>query len=156
MLLATAALHAQVFLAPSVVASGGGSYEGENFSISWTIGEVAVTTLTGGDLILTQGFQQPFDSNVGIGDKGVNWGISVYPNPVADELRVRFDTEGPGDFITELQDVTGRLISQQQHSQVFPGDVILINTSGYTSGIYFLKVLTPDRRQVQVTSIRKL
>ena len=56
----------------------------------------------------------------------------------------------------EIQDVTGRLISQEQHKQVNPGDIILLNTSTYTNGIYFLKVLTPDHKQVQVTSLRKL
>jgi hypothetical protein len=53
-------------------------------------------------------------------------------------------------------DVTGRLISQELHRQVNPGDIILLNTSTYSDGIYFLKVLTPDRQQVQVTSLRKL
>jgi hypothetical protein len=150
------ALSAQVTLAPSVVASGGGYAEGDNFSISWTLGELAVNTLTGGNLILTQGFQQPFDFNVGVRENEVNWGISVYPNPVGDELRIRFDVENPGDFLIEVQDVTGRLIGQEKHNGVNPGDIILLNISAYTSGVYFLKVLTPDRQQVQVTSLRKL
>ena len=147
---------AQVSLTPSVVSSGGGYAESGNISLSWTLGELAVTTLTGGDMILTQGFQQPFDIGVGFQKDQVNWGISVYPNPVGDELRIRFDVKDPGDFLLEIQDVTGRLISQEQHKQVNPGDILLINTSTYTNGIYFLKVLTPDRQQVQVTSLRKL
>ena len=156
MLLLSVAMSAQITLTPSVISSGGGYAEGDNISISWTLGELAVTTLTGGNMILTQGFQQPFDVGVGIRKDEVNWDISVYPNPVGDELRVRFDIDKTGDFIVEIQDVTGRLISQVQHTQVHPGDIILLNTSAYTTGIYFLKVFTPDRQQVQVTSIRKL
>jgi hypothetical protein len=156
MFLTVAALSAQIQLAPSVVASAGDHYVGDNISISWTLGELAVTTLTGGDMILTQGFQQPFDTDVSIKENEVNWGISVYPNPVGDELRIRFETEKPGDFLIEVQDVTGRLISQVQHKQVNPGDIILVNTSSYTTGVYFLKVLTPDHKQMQVTSLRKL
>jgi hypothetical protein len=154
----TVAVSAQVTLAPSVVASGGGYAEAENISISWTLGELAVSTLTGGNMILTQGFQQPFelDINPVVQKDQVTWGISVYPNPVGDELRIRFNTQNPGDYLVEIQDVTGRLVSQEQHKQVNPGDILLLNTSTFTSGVYFLKVLTPDRQQIQVTSLRKL
>jgi hypothetical protein len=151
-----AGLSAQITLAPSVIASGGGYFEGENLSISWTLGELAVSTLTGDNLILTQGFQQPFDIDVGMEEHELNWGISVYPNPVGDQLRIRFDTESEGDYFIEIQDVTGRVIAQEHHRQVMPGDIVLLNTSTYTSGIYFLKVLTGDRQQLQVTSLRKL
>ena len=156
MLLTSAAGNAQISLAPSVIASGGGYGENGNMSISWTLGELAVSTLTGENIILTQGFQQPFDIGVGIQKDEVNWDISVYPNPVGNELSIRFNVEKPGDYLLEIQDVTGRLISQEQHKSINPGDIVILNTSTYTNGIYFLKVLTPDRQQVQVTSLRKL
>ena len=154
--LAVATLSAQVILAPSVISSGGGHFDGDNFSISWTLGELAVTTLTGGDLILTQGFQQPFITGVGIAEKEMDWQISVYPNPVSDELRIRFDIPDPGDYFIEVQDVMGRLMSQEQHKQVTTGDVILLKTSHYTYGVYFLRVFTGDRQQVQVTRFEKI
>lgn len=155
-----AALNAQeVQLTPTVLASAGGYAVGDNISISWTLGELAVSTLSSTDLILTQGFQQPFEIdtiNVGIHKNELNWGISVYPNPVGDELRIRFDIDATGDYLIEIQDVTGRLVSQQQYKNLDPGDIVVLNTSTYLNGVYFLKVLTPDRQQVQVTSLRKL
>ena len=154
---AAASLQAQeVQLAPTVLASAGGYAVGDHISISWTLGELAVSTLSSGNLILTQGFQQPFDINVGIRNNEVNWGIYVYPNPVGNELRIRFDTDAAGDYLIEIQDVTGRLISQQEYKNLDPGDIVVLNTSAYLNGVYFLKVLTPDRQQVQVTSLRKL
>ena len=149
-------ISGQVSLAPSVISSGGGYGENGNISISWTIGELAVTTLQGGNMILTQGFQQPFDIDVGIRKQKINWDISVYPNPVGDELRIRFNIEKTGDYLLEIQDVNGRLISQELRKQINPGDIVSLNTSAFTNGVYFLKILTPDRQQVQVTSIRKL
>jgi hypothetical protein len=151
-----ASINAQVKLTPSVISSGGGYGVNDNISISWTLGEVAVTTLSHANMILTQGFQQPFDIGVGISRDEVNWSISVYPNPVGDQLRIRFNIEKSADFLLEIQDVTGRLLSQEQHKQINPGDIVVLNTSTFTNGIYFLKVLTPDRQQVQVTSLRKL
>lgn len=149
-------LCAQVQLTPSVIASGGGYGEGNNISISWTIGELAVNTLSSGDLVLTQGFQQPFDIDVGVLDQEVNWGIAVYPNPVGNELRIKFNTEKTDEFLIEVQDVTGRLVNQELHKEVHPGDIVLLKTERFSEGVYFLKVYTKDRQQVQVTSLRKL
>ena len=149
-------LSAQITLAPSVVSSGGGYYEGGDMSISWTIGELAVTTLEGGDLILTQGFQQPNIAAVGISQvEDMNWGISVYPNPVANEVNVRFSIERSGEYLLEIQDVTGRLFMQQEH-HINPGDELKLNMGAYISGIYFLKVSVPGQGQVQVSPLRKL
>lgn len=146
----------QISMAPSVIGAGGAYAENESFSLSWTLGELATSTLTGGDLILTQGFQQAFTVGTGIDEKETNWDILVYPNPVGDELRIRFDIPNTEDFLIEIQDLTGRLIRQVQYKKVNPGDILLLNTSTYTAGIYLLKVLTPDRQQLQVTSLRKL
>lgn len=43
-----------------VVASAGGSQSTANFSVDWTLGETVVGDVSGGSLILTQGFQQSF------------------------------------------------------------------------------------------------
>ncbi len=147
---------AQIALEPSVIASGGSYAENESMSISWTLGELATTTLSGGDMILTQGFHQPIDFGTGISTIELNWGITAYPNPVADELNIRFDIDRTRDFWIEIQDVTGRVLSLEQHKEVFPADVLQINTSNFTYGVYFLKVFTLDREQSQVLSIRKL
>jgi len=149
-------VQGQFTMAPSVIGSGGGYAESENISLSWTLGELAVSTLSGGDLMLTQGFQQPTVLGVGIIANEADWDILVYPNPVGNELRIRFNIQDPEDFLIEIQDVTGRLIQQIQQKNVDPGDELVINTSTFAYGIYFLKVFTTDRQQVQVTSLRKL
>ncbi len=146
----------QIANEPSVIASGGGQGKTETISISWTLGELATTTLTGGDIILTQGFQQPFDFGTGISTKEMNWEITAYPNPVKDDISIKFEIDRPREFLIEIQDVTGRVISLEQHKEIFPGDVVQLNTSSFTYGVYFLKVFTSDKEQSQVLSIRKL
>ena len=107
-------------------------------------------------MLLTQGFQQPVDFGTGISTEELNWQISAYPNPVTDALFVKFDIDMAREFWIEIQDVTGRVISLEQQKEVFPGDVVQLNTSNFTYGVYFLKVFTPNREQSQVLSIRKL
>ena len=128
----------------------------ETMSISWTLGELATTTLSGSDMILTQGFQQPIDVWTGIFPEEVKWSITAYPNPVTDALYVKFDIDIAREFWIEIQDVTGRVISLELKKEVLPGDVIQLNTSTFSYGVYFLKVFTPDKEQSQVLSISKL
>lgn len=153
---AMAVTEAQITLAPTVIASAGGYSEAGNISLSWTLGELAVTTLNSGDLILTQGFQQPYAIGTGINPWLTDWSIIAYPNPVEKELRLRFDIEEPTDFWIEIQDVAGRIMSQQQYKHIIPGQVLPVDMQYFTHGIYFFKVFTPDRSQVRVLSIRKM
>ncbi|MCA1746596.1 MAG: T9SS type A sorting domain-containing protein, partial [Bacteroidales bacterium] len=124
--------------------------------ISWTLGEVAVTTLQQGDIILTQGFQQSFLRNVGFATDPIKWQIAAYPNPVRDKLRIQFDLSETTDFSIEIQDVNGRLISKKEYTQIIPGDVIQVDVSAFSDGIYYFRVATTDRRQTRVISITKL
>jgi len=61
-------------VSPEVVATAGDYYEGTNVSLSWTLGELATETYTNGNVILTQGFQQPF----GIVLHGIDLDVLVY------------------------------------------------------------------------------
>jgi hypothetical protein len=143
-------------LSPTVIASAGNYSEAGGISLSWTLGEVAVTTLTQGNITLTQGFQQSFLRDVGFAKDPIRWQIAAYPNPVRDLLRIQFDLPEDRDFIIEIQDVNGRLVSQEQFKQVFPGDIIPVEMSSYNPGVYFFRVSTINREQVRVISITKL
>jgi hypothetical protein len=56
MLVATSTVYAQ-----QIVATGGGTFQSENLTLSYTIGEPVIETFTGENLTLTQGFQQPYN-----------------------------------------------------------------------------------------------
>ena len=150
-------LNAQVTLAPSVIASAGGYAENGNISLSWTLGEIAVSTLYGNDLILTQGFQQPFTLGTSINlNTTVDWNIKAFPNPVESELKIQFDLSDTKNFWIEIQDVTGRTIELQQYKEIHSGDIIPIYMTHYKYGVYFLKIFTPDKKQMRVLSIRRI
>ncbi len=59
LLISVLAFAACIFQAKAqqVVATAGGYYEGDNLSLSWTLGEPVIETFNSGGLILTQGFQ---------------------------------------------------------------------------------------------------
>lgn len=101
----------------SVVATAGGfSYStAAGASISWTLGEVAVGTLTASSIILTQGFQQG-----GIEGTDVStilpsvFGVSLYPNPVVETLKIRFVESPSGAMEVVFFDLIGRKISSMK------------------------------------------
>lgn len=69
----TSLCHAQS-IDREVISSSGDYFEGTNGSISWTLGEIATETLTDGNIILTQGFQQPY----GIVIHGIDLDVLVF------------------------------------------------------------------------------
>ena len=106
--------------------------------------------------MLTQGFHQSFGLDVGAGDRIPDLGIRAFPNPVENELFIRFDVNREGNYLLEIEDVTGRILYQQNHQNVGPGDILRINTAGFSKGVYFLRIMSSDLNRMQVTGIRKL
>ena len=70
----------------SVVSPAGNNVEAETFSISWTLGEVAVSTLTSDGIILSQGFQQGNLFVNAIEGIESEFQLKTYPNPVVNKL----------------------------------------------------------------------
>jgi gliding motility-associated-like protein len=61
----TALVHSQVgSFTPTVIGTSGGTATGAGFSLFYSIGETVVPTASSGNLILTQGFEQPSSSAI--------------------------------------------------------------------------------------------
>ncbi len=144
-------------LSPTVVASAGGYFDNGSVSLSFTVGEVAVTTLTGGDMILTQGFQQPFELDItGVDDnKSVDWSVKTYPNPVADNLNIRFTIKSPQDFTVMIMDITGKKVFIKKYVEIQPGEVKEIDMQNYHPGIYMISVTSSDQKVRRVYKVQK-
>ena len=154
-LICSPSLQAQ-FLSPQAVSSGGGYSEGTGLSLSYTIGEIAVQTLTGSSLVLTQGFQQP--SNLGtFVQKGLypDWQVKTWPNPVARDLFMQF---GPGiqtDLILETYDLTGKLHIVRKIEAPLNSHPYTLDLSHLNQGIYFLNIRTVDYSVQRIVKIQK-
>ncbi|MFK7925704.1 MAG: T9SS type A sorting domain-containing protein [Bacteroidia bacterium] len=103
--------QAQVTLERQVVASTGNQSTSGNVSISSTVGEAVSTYLISGSLSLSQGFQQADLGTVGIEElPEVVVDYTIYPNPTADELHIRFQTEKMASLQVRLFDMNGRAL----------------------------------------------
>ena len=108
LLVATSATYGQDF-SPTVIGSAGGEGEVGGMTIMWTVGEVAVATLTNGGKCFNPGLsishQRETTSAPLLTDRLV--GVSVHPNPVANELFVELPEVHSKEVYVELVDMLG-------------------------------------------------
>jgi len=142
-------------LTPTVVSSGGSYFSAGGYTLSATIGEIAVTTLKSGSLTLTQGFQQPYDIGTSIKETGLDWSITAYPNPVSEFLNIRFDLTDPIDLNVEIVDISGRKHLIRELYYVTPGEIVTFDMSGFVRGVYLVRIYTPDWRVQKTYKIQK-
>ncbi|MFC2090580.1 T9SS type A sorting domain-containing protein [Bacteroidota bacterium] len=146
-----------VVLSPTVIASAGSSSTAGDIHLSWTLGELAVSTLSEGAYILNQGFHQTYKSDIiGIDNEPIKWQINAYPNPVSKELKILFNVPEVTNFLVEIQDVTGKILYQQSYDKVYSEDIITVEMSSFAPGIYFFRISTSDRKQMRILPISKI
>ncbi len=111
-------------------------------TLSWTVGELIVDPVRSGEILLTQGFQQPaLEMSTGFSDPGFTHSISVFPNPVAMELTLETDFQDKLDF--RLVGMDGKLVRQGVCRQQASVDV-----STFPVGTYALYLIA-DGRMIQ-------
>ena len=103
---------AQVSKERDVVANGGEYSSAPGLALSWTVGEAAINTGQAANLIVTEGFQQADSDPVGTFEAAFPGDITIYPNPVEDQLTFEVTTPSPVRMKAELYDLNGKLVRQ--------------------------------------------
>jgi hypothetical protein len=144
--IATAFLCVSLYSQSNTV-SAGGDAEGDNGSISYSIGQVVYTSAQGSNVNVNQGVQQPYDVGVvtGIEEAGIN--LSVFPNPTAGMLTLNVAGEDASLLSYQLFDASGRLIDSNNKLN----STTTISLETYATGVYTLSV---SRNNKQVKSFR--
>lgn len=118
----------------NVTATAGAYSENATGSLSWTIGETVVETVSDGTNTLTQGFQQGNLSVTTLIKKTeLSSNLKVYPNPVENILHVETDKTGM-DY--QLLNINGQAVSNGKLENMTQE----INFSDLPAGTYFLKI----------------
>ena len=129
-----------------------GGYAGNNqFSLSYTIGEI-VTELgndTVNNIDLTQGFQQAYISIVSTENHIADIDISVFPNPAVNYLNVNISDLGKVKTYA-LFDMSGKLILQQE----IISNQFEISFSNFSSGNYLL-IFKNDQQKLKTLKVQK-
>ncbi len=141
-------------ITPYVIASAGDFFSSQNFSVSWTLGEMATETI-GSDVILTQGFQQPSYSTgtyvPSVTSDQVR--LKVYPIPAYNSLTLQVKGNEVIDLNVDLYDALGRKLISAKLEAGTPE--FEIDLSQIHPGIYFLKVTTTAGESIKTYQIPK-
>ncbi len=143
-------LHAQ-----ETVSASGGEASGSGGLASYTIGQLVYTMNTGTTGSVTQGVQQPYEISVVTGipeAEGMDFSLSVYPNPASDFVILKIDASTPfgnsqGKLLSicslwyQLYDNNGKLLK----SKNVISEKTQIATNDLTPAIYFLKIIEKDK-----------
>ena len=80
--------------AQEAIPATGGNGSGSGGSVSYTVGQIVYTTITGTNGSSAQGVQQPFEISVVTGipeAKDISIEIIVYPNPAQDFIMLKIE-----------------------------------------------------------------
>jgi hypothetical protein len=126
------------------------------YSLSQTVGEAMVSTLSYGNYDLTQGFQQPSINMTSPLPPQGN-GVEVYPNPVTDILKLELFGSEARDFNVTIFGLNGSVFYQDEINCTSNYWMIeSINLSEFKNGMYFVMVRSRDERIVRLFKIEKM
>ena len=130
-------------LSPTVIATAGNYSSVGGTSLSSTVGEPVIQTLSQSSTILTQGFQQPNDIINGLLDieKEADGAFSVYPNPTNAKLWFGYEFTQKGKIEVSLFDIAGRKLDYTLDETYESGKLVhSFDCTSYAAGNYVLSV----------------
>lgn len=144
-------------LAPSLMASSGNYGVHPQYSISYSIGELAVTTCYNSGNYITQGFQQSYAVTQLPGTDTVRFQlVQVNPNPAIENLNIDFFVSESNHFIVEIFNLKGSKIKQITYSEITYGNRKSLNVSNIPKGLYFVHVNSTDGKISEMFKIVKM
>jgi hypothetical protein len=121
----------------------GGTFNGLGGNVSYSIGQVIYTNSIGSTGSVSQGVQQPYEiyTSSGINDiSGITLLMSVFPNPVIDELILKLEAELSNELTYNIYDEVGKLLI----SSPIRTSTTSISMSQFTPAVYVLKVVSKN------------
>lgn len=139
-------------LSPDVVSSSGDYFTNANNSLSWTLGENIIETVSGPNNILTQGFQQTNYIITSINENSSDdYSIVAYPNPANELVELKANSKELANVTADLYDGNANLL----YSKIFK-DHLQIDLKNYVSGNYFIRVSDKERHLIRSFKIQKI
>lgn len=127
-----------------VIGSAGDYSADPSLSLSWTVGEVAVTSVSS-SLIVTEGFQQAEKNNISVNESEFLTDISLYPNPVKDVLNFNISSESDVELVVQIYDITGKQFNNQQIINVNSSYKGMIDCSALAAGNWIIKFSSTNK-----------
>ncbi len=139
--------------AQETIPATGGNASGSVGYVSYTVGQILCSTLTGTNGTVAQGVQQPYEISVVTAIKNtekIDLECLVYPNPTNGLIKLVFKSHDYENLRFCLYDINGVLL-QDEKVENMETEISMENLS---SSVYFLKVVK-DNIEVKAFKIVK-
>jgi hypothetical protein len=126
-----------------VVSSAGGYLQGENITVSWTLGEPVIDAWVNENagIMVTSGFQQGNLSTTNVPDNLLpSFGVQMFPNPANEKTSIKVTLSAVAKVNIAVHDVTGRVVMQDFFNPLTLEHTHTLNVSSLKSGIYLVRV----------------
>jgi len=133
------------------IPAGGGNASGTGGSVSYTVGQIACSSVSDNSGAITQGVQQPYEISVVTAianTEGIE--AKIFPNPTNGKVKLVFGSFDNGNLRFRLFDSNGVLL-QDKKIEDRETEIPMDNLSG---AVYFLKVIS-NNNEVKVFKIVK-
>ena len=139
--------------AQNTIPVSGGNANGSGGSVSYTVGQILYSAISGTNGSVVQGVQQPYEISIVTAiskTEDINLECIVYPNPTGGIAKLVFDSHDFENLRFRLFDINGELL-QDKKVESRETEISLENLS---SSVYFLKVIK-NNLEVKVFKIVK-
>lgn len=139
--------------AQTAIASGGTTATGAGGTVSFTIGQIAYTTVSGTGGSVAQGVQQTYrvSAPTSIEENTISLKAQIYPNPATDVLMLTVENTDFKNLNYQLMDASGKLLSQDRVNR----NATSIDVSTLPNGSYFVRVLSKSKLLKTFTIIKQ-
>jgi hypothetical protein len=131
--------YGTIIQAQNSISAAGGNATGTGGTVSYTIGQVVYTTISGTNYDVIQGVQLPFEISVLTSTEeasGITLEFSVYPNPANGFVMLKVKNYDSDNLSYKLFDMNGTLFQRDK----VKGNETLIQLGNIMPGTYFLKI----------------
>jgi hypothetical protein len=135
------------------IATSAGNFTGSGGSVSYTIGQVAYSSLSGTNGSVVQGVQQPYEISLVTSVENteeitLNW--IVYPNPTSNTIKLSVESPDFDNMSYRLFDNNGKLIQDVK----VESEETEISMYNLVPSIYFLRVIK-NKKELKTFKIIK-
>lgn len=90
----------------------------------------------------------PLDMIMSVGELSSVSEVSIFPNPVQDNLNFSYTTSVSTNYTIEIMDLTGKTLSTQVVEGYVGSNKIELNTQDFVNGMYFIKLHNNEGQKV--------
>lgn len=132
-----------------VISSTGAAIMGEGGALYLSIGEPMNTEISGGDIMISQGFLQVSIAEPSSNDNMLEEVVKAYPNPSTASLVIEMP-EMDGQYEYQLFDMLGKVIRTEELNTIRS----TVDVSLLDAGTYLLKVNKTDRSSKTIKIVK--